>query len=414
MSSKRRAPLNLAASATASGAAVSDDDDAPMASFDGIALDDQEEEDQEEELESIFIANGEARIEIGMRAARDCIATKTRYKYYGILYQAGALCKFYADNPHVQKPAHAEPDFIFGEHVHYAEKIITVPPPVPLSLVKFFLGFCETKMVAWKYHANPLQMKHMSPGAINNVITAVRDTYRLNQIEIDPDINRFCRNFMKMYSKMIGVEKNKSPPAFPVKTGASSVSNQAASMLFMDSCKMGSSSGRNRSWNLTRMLWPFMLICWATLGRGQRVANLGYDMISWVGDALTIQIPTSKTDSQGMRSYGKRCYANPLQPHCCVVLALAVLVFSRSSLDGPFQYIFSASNVRNSMNDLLKILLASLSASGLITLACQIFEVTMHTFKKVPCNFARAAKASKRCSWNLERTTPSIARIVLI
>ena len=302
------------------------DDDVPIVTSEGVVLDDQDLEDQEEELMSLFVnENGGNYPDIGRRAARDCVSKGTRFKYYGILRQAGALCKFFAENPLEQRPAHTEPDFNFAEHAHYTDYVAdgSVPRPMPLTLVKFFLGHCERRMVSWKYHVNPLQHKHLSPGAINNIITAVRDTYRLNEVDVDPAINKFCRNFMGMYTRMIGVEKNKTPPAFPVKSGASSISNEAASMLFLNACKMGTSQGKNRSWVLTRMLWPFLLICWCTLGRGERVASLGYDMISWAGDALTIQIPTSKTDHQGLRSYGKRCYANPIEPACCVGISCA-------------------------------------------------------------------------------------------
>ena len=382
------------------------DDDALLVMPDGVVLDDQDLEDQEEELASLFpIAeqNVENHTDIGRRAARDCVSKGTRFKYYGIVRQAGALCKFFAENPLEPRPAHTEPDFNFAEHAHYAGYVAdgSVPRPMPLTLVKFFLGHCERRMVSWKYHVNPLQQKHLSPGAINNIITAVRDTYRLNEVDVDPAINKFCRNFMGMYTRMIGVEKNKTPPAFPVKSGASSISNEAASMLFLNACKMGTSQGKNRSWVLTRMLWPFLLICWCTLGRGERVASLGYDMISWAGDALTIQIPTSKTDPQGLRSYGKRCYANPIEPACCIVLALAVLVFSRSALEGPFQYVFGVSNVRNMMNDLLKILVASLSASGLISLGCAIFEITLHTFKKSAMQFCTGGEGVKEMQLEL-------------
>ena len=406
---KRRAVLSKGG-----GAALDveeSDDDVPMVTQEGV-LDDQDLEDQEEELNSLFISqNGDDYPDIGRRAARDCVAKGTRFRYYGILHQAGALCKFYVDNPLEPRPAHTEPDFKFAEHTHYANKVAdgSVPSPVPLALVKFFLGYCETRMVSWKYHANPLQQKHLAPGAINNIITAVRDTYRLNEMDVDPAINKFCRNFMGMYTRMIGVEKNKTPPAFPVKSGASSISKEATSMLFLNACKLGTRPGKNRSWCLTRMLWPFLLICWSTLGRGERVGRLGFDMISWAGDALTIQIPTSKTDAMGLRSYGKRCYANPLQPACCIVLALAVQVFSRSSLEGPFQYVFGASNVRNMMNDLLKILVASLSASGLISLGCAIFEITLHTFKKSAMQFCTGGEGVKEMQLEL-RADHSICR----
>jgi len=201
------------------------DDDALLVMPDGVVLDDQDLEDQEEELASLFpIAeqNVENDTDIGRRAARDCVSKGTRFKYYGIVRQAGALCKFFAENPLEQRPAHTEPDFNFAEHAHYADYVAdgSVPRPMPLTLVKFFLGHCERRMVSWKYHVNPLQQKHLSPGAINNIITAVRDTYRLNQVDVDPAINKFCRNFMGMYTRMIGVEKNKTPPAFPVKSGA--------------------------------------------------------------------------------------------------------------------------------------------------------------------------------------------------
>ena len=61
------------------------DDDALLVMPDGVVLDDQDLEDQEEELGSLFpIAeqNVENHTDIGRRAARDCVSKGTRFKYY--------------------------------------------------------------------------------------------------------------------------------------------------------------------------------------------------------------------------------------------------------------------------------------------------------------------------------------------
>jgi hypothetical protein len=51
--------------------------------------------------------------------------------------------------------------------------------------------------------------------------------------------------------------------------------------------------------------------------------------ISWYADCLTVQIPTSKSDQEGLMSYAKLCSANPYDPACCLVTALGVEFLSR-------------------------------------------------------------------------------------
>lgn len=61
------------------------------------------------------------------------------------------------------------------------------------------------------------------------------------------------------------------------------------------------------------------------MSRSESVDTLMMEHIDWDSDALTIEEQGHKGDQTGENKFAKHIYANPIQPHKCPVLALAVL-----------------------------------------------------------------------------------------
>ena len=54
--------------------------------------------------------------------------------------------------------------------------------------------------------------------------------------------------------------------------------------------------------------------------------------LSWSDDHLTVVNPRTKTDQTAENAFPKSIFANPMQPHICPILALAVLTFTRPTV----------------------------------------------------------------------------------
>jgi hypothetical protein len=56
--------------------------------------------------------------------------------------------------------------------------------------------------------------------------------------------------------------------------------------------------------------------------------------LSWIGDSLGVQFAKSKTDQEGDHPKNSRhCFANPLIPHICPILALGLHLLSHGDLN---------------------------------------------------------------------------------
>ena len=60
----------------------------------------------------------------------------------------------------------------------------------------------------------------------------------------------------------------------------------------------------------------FMLLSWNLMCRSISTANLMYTHMTWIGDALVVNLPKTKGDQEGSKSYPKHMYAvlNQLPP----------------------------------------------------------------------------------------------------
>jgi hypothetical protein len=69
----------------------------------------------------------------------------------------------------------------------------------------------------------------------------------------------------------------------------------------------------------------FMLISWNLMCRASNSATIAYSHMGWTSDTLTILFSQMKNDQEGrFAKHSRHVYANPGQPHICVVLALGI------------------------------------------------------------------------------------------
>ena len=120
------------------------------------------------------------------------------------------------------------------------------------------------------------------------------------------------------------------------------------------------------------------------------MSRIQFSCITASCDSLNVQIPTSKSDTLGLMSYAKSCYANCEDPRCCLATALGVEVLSRLPT-GNFQYLFGESG--ESSGYIVKQMAAALrtiiESVGADTLGTSIERLTTHFLKKTGLRILR-------------------------
>jgi hypothetical protein len=311
---------------------------------------------------------------VGKNAARDVLGTRSREQY--TKYQ--------------------------NAMVSWARKENTMLPPgkqystsVPFTyrLVAMYLDHLKGTHVPWPY--NPGFTKHYSTGFILNVINAIRDAYRIEEIVIQDEVQIFLSNFYKMYGKLIGREKMLG--RYPVKTGRSAVSFAAFKMVAKKIFEM-----QNRA---SIEVWPYWNIMGTVLSRAERVGNALVDHISVKEDMLLFDLSTSKSDPIGAMSYPKCIASNPCDPTSDAFLGLAFVFFCRDSDSG--NRLFSYLDMPAAGARYLKKVLDSLNEDEIISLGCSKDFVGLHSAKKTGCSMLYdnegtvAVAIERRCDHNL-------------
>ena len=150
-------------------------------------------------------------------------------------------------------------------------------------------------------------------------------------------------------------------------------------------------TGKGAAESNVRQLWLFILLSIATCGRGERVSRVQLQFISWFADSLTVQIPTSKSDIEGLMSYAKMCAANPWNPLCCLVTALGVDLVSRdgsSNFENLFgvagdSTVYTTTRLHTALGKILRIV-------GEDNLGAPLHRLTGHFLKKTGVAFLRS------------------------
>lgn len=257
-------------------------------------------------------SGSESELSEGARAARDRLAPKTQ-KDYGSSMRG--LTKFVLERPQQ-----------FSEFIRNGEVVL----PVPLAIGKAYLAHCRDTMISWPLDPRPepsrTGMKHYSTQKITGIIGAIKYSFCKLSVDMPASDNRFYSNFSAAYRNIISQAKANSE--YPAEGGAVPLSMSSCIRLLIAALK-AVPTGRGAKESSIRRVWLYLLLSIATCGRGERVSRVQLQFISWYADCLTVRIPTSKSDQEGLMSYAKLCSANPYDPACCLVTALGVEFLSR-------------------------------------------------------------------------------------
>ena len=75
----------------------------------------------------------------------------------------------------------------------------------------------------------------------------------------------------------------------------------------------------------------YLTMNWNLINRSVSTGVIALAHLDWDGDTLTVCQARSKCDQEGSRAARKHVFANPEDPILCPILALAVMLFSRSA-----------------------------------------------------------------------------------
>ena len=310
---------------------------------------------------------------VGARAVRDRFQPGTQEDYQGAL--------------------NAMEDYVKGHYQRDCEIYLRcmtqrdkLKMPVDFAISKLFIrDHVQDRLVPWpdddREPTRRTNMKHLTLSTMTTVISAMKYSYSRIRRAVPANVSTDYNNIWEEYKKFVGNERMAGD--MPKVEGAAAITYDAFYML-MEAAIKASPKGKGSAESSIVNLWLFLIVAWSTLCRGERVGRIQLSFIWWIGDALGIGVPTSKSDAAGMMSFFKLCYSNCVDFASCVVTAIGVRVAS-GLLDA--QYLFG-----NSVGDahaVVSRMRAALKASAeaLPPSADQVLQVkrdllTMHMPKK--------------------------------
>ncbi len=120
-----------------------------------------------------------------------------------------------------------------------------------------------------------------------------------------------------------------------------------------------------------------MVLSWTLFARSISVSTLRTNHISWDNDSLVINLALSKKDQSGENQTPKHIFANPLMPHICPILALALQIFSTTFRAKGETNVFGAGNPYELFGKWLSDTLKKISNLGF-----EINDFGTHSFRK--------------------------------
>ena len=319
-------------------------------------------------------SGSESDLSEGARAARDRLAPKTQADYASFMR---SLTTFVLERP-----------ALFSEFIEN-EKVVL---PVPLPVGKAYLAHCRDTMVPWpldpRLDAARTSLRHYSTQKINGTINAIKHSFVKVSAPMPSHDAVFFNNFARAYRQIIS--QAKAHGEYPSDGGAVALDMMSVIRLLIAALNL-TPTGRGAKESSIRRMWLFLLLSIATCGRGERIGRVQFQFISWFADCLTVQIPTSKSDIEGLMSYAKLCAANPWNPACCLVTALGVEFLSRDETSS-VQFLFGNANDSTNymVNQMQTALKSVLHVVGETNLGALFHQLTGHFLKKTGVGFMRS------------------------
>jgi hypothetical protein len=310
----------------------------------------------------------------GARAARDRLAPKTQEDYASVISQLA--------------------QFAFEDKVQFSDCISgdEILLPVRLPLGKAYLAHLRDRRVPWPL--DPRQgdertgVKHLSSATIDQAAQAIKYTFSKEGIPMPAADTKFYNDFPHAYKHILA--QAKAEGAFPASGGAVPLT-MLATIRLLEAAMKYVPTGKGAAEACVQQLWLFILLAIATCGRGERVARVQFQCMSWSADVAEVQIPTSKSDTLGLMSYLKMCSANPHHPLCCFITALGVDFLSRNSTQS-WHFLFGDAGEPSTCigTRLLTALKTVMRTVGADTLGVPLHRLCGHFLKKTSIAFMRS------------------------
>jgi hypothetical protein len=156
---------------------------------------------------------------------------------------------------------------------------------------------------------------------ITSYITAIKHLHRENKINLSDEIKRFFKDFTDGYKRVIAKKRERG--VMKHKEGKIPVSY----LILMELSKKALHVATYRS-SFSSFVHTYMLLCWNLFARSCSISDLRTHHFSWDNDSLVIDMSRQKSDQSGEKITPKHLYANPFKPSSCIILSLALHIFS--------------------------------------------------------------------------------------
>jgi len=255
--------------------------------------------------------------------------------------------------------------------------------PMCSDLVNNYLGHLNLRRVEVKKKSavavgGVTKEKQLAVSYITGVTSAISWYHTSQKQQVRGDVILIMTNFKKGYKRAIAQQKFEG--MYPMLEGKNHLSFEGYEVL-ADTALRLKPEGPGGSWSQGLFFWPYLLLLWGTIARVASVGLLMLQHISIKNGAISVKIPKAKCDQDGESCFEKHMFANPKKPSQCVVLALAVRVFTMK-LAGDFR-LFEGLEPQRRFCDILSVVIGKIDG-----MRKWLFEdIGAHSVKKGACTF---------------------------
>jgi len=242
--------------------------------------------------------------------------------------------------------------------------------PLPHVVLMQFLG--DAPRLDRNGRLKPADKNPIANSTMNGITSAINDLYREAKITMDPATRIEVTSLMRGYKRTIADEKL---------AGRMKVFEGKRPLTFRGYALLAKYALKSQQTDSV-FAHLYVVLCWNLFSRSNSIANIMYNHIEWKEDALMITVPKHKGDQEGAKAFPKHCYADPMTPEICPVLALALHIFCtsfRPNVTDP--KLFSGSSLEGKFSNWLTKALKSDGLRNDADLGAVADELGSHSFR---------------------------------
>jgi hypothetical protein len=202
----------------------------------------------------------------------------------------------------------------------YPEAVEGDPPSViPSRLTRDMLKTYLHAYSKFPLKENETSQRFKSVGAVKNALNAIVSLWKLRDRPMPEELHRFTVSYRKYYTRV---------HAQAVKKGHANPESGSAEISFDGYCAIAHRLSRLRGCWSAPLFWTSL---WNLVCRGVSVAGLSTAVMRWKDDSLRVRLLATKNDPTSEKVYEKNVYCNLQRNEICMILWLAVEIFSKTS-----------------------------------------------------------------------------------